>query len=285
MSRFVLALTLATTLGAQEGGSPSPKLELRAPAAGDRADIKVESTFELDIVTTSLQDPEAKSTRQLIYARTLECSQTVEMAAEGGAPTWRITCSTAKLQRSGTNLAPVTEASEIEGKTYVVSRSDKGRVVKAENGDPAPGDAGGLGAWEDCSKLLPAGEAKEGATWTVDAVGISGLISIPDLPTPTGTFEAKIEKMADGQAVVFFSGTLEGKTVKGFTTALKVAEGRLVFDMTKGRPASLTIAGSLVATKEIYQKVSRQDQLRQVEEKVGDVKVESRKLEVKAEFK
>lgn len=287
MSRFGLAFALiAMTASAQETASPAPaKLEIRPLAAGERAEIKIESTFELDIETKSLQEPEAPIKRQLSYARTLECSQVAQAGPEGGSPTLRISVSTAKLQRSGTNIAPATESSEIENKTYVVSRTEKGRVVKAENGDPAPSDAQALGAWEDFGALLPTGEAKEGATWTIDAAAVSALVSIPDLVTPTGTFDAKIESMADGKAVIFFSGSLKGKTTKGFDTTLEVTEGRLTIDTAKGRPTSLTVTGSLKATKEINQKVVRQKELRQVDEKVGDVTVTSRKLEVKAEFK
>lgn len=287
MSRFILAWMLLTAATAAQDGASTPpaKLQVRPPTVGDRTEIKIESNIELNIVTKGMQEGDAEVTRQLTYVRTMECMQTVEAGAEGAAPNLRILVATAKLQRSGTNIAPVTETSEIEAKSYVVSRTDKGRTVKADNGDPAPGDAAALGAWEDFSKLLPEGEPKEGATWTIDAAALSSLVSIPDLPAPTGTFDAKMESMADGKAVVFFSGTLTGKTVKGFNTTLKITEGRLTFDTAKGRPSLLTISGSLEATKEIFQKVSKQKELRQVEERVGDVKVTSQKLEVKAEFK
>jgi hypothetical protein len=286
MFRSSLAFALiAAVLAAQEPASSPPKTPVRAPAAGDRTEIKIESTIELDIVTRSLQESEAGQTRQLAYVRTMECTQIVQSIAEGGAPVWRVTVGAAKLQRSGTNMAPVTDASEIENKTYIIAKTEKGRVVKSENGDPAPGDALGLGAWEDFEKLLPMGEPKEGATWTVDSAAVAALISMPDLAAPTGMFEAKLESAADGKMTVFFSGALEGKTSKGFDTKLKVAEGRLVFDMAKGRPVSLAITGSLEAKKDINQKVARTKELRQVDEKVGDVEVKSRKLEVKAEFK
>ena len=287
MSRFSLALALiaALTTASQDMAPPAPKATARPLAPGDRTEVKIESTFELDIVSSSDQDPDAKVTRQLSYARTMECSQVVQSVAENGVPTLRVSVSSARLQRSGTNIAPVTEASEIENQSYLVTKTEKGRVVKAENGDIAPADAAGLGAWEDLSALLPKEEPKEGATWTVDAAAIAAFISIPDLPTPTGTFEAKVESIADGKTTVVFSGSIEGKTVKGFDTKLKIAEGRAVFDMAKGRPASLTLTGSLEAAKDIHQKVSRQKELRQVEEKVGSVTVTSRKLEVRAEFR
>lgn len=287
MSRFSLAFVLFAALAsaAQDPASPAPKAGLRAPAAGDKSEIKIESTFELDIVSHSDQDPDTKVTRQLTYARTLECSQVVQSVADNGAPTLRVSVSTARLQRSGTNIAPVTETSEIENQSYIVTKTDKGRAVKAESGEVAPMDAAGLGAWEDFSALLPKDEPKEGATWSVDAAAVAAIVSIPDLPTPTGTIEAKVESLADGKATVLFTGSLEGKTVKGFDTKLKITEGRLVFDMAKGRPASLTVTGSLEASKDIMQKVSRQKELRQVDEKVGSVTVTSRKLEVKAEFR
>jgi hypothetical protein len=287
MSRFSLAFVLiaALTTAAQDSATPAPKVGVHPPAPGDRSEIKIESTFELDIVSSSDQDPDAKVTRQLTYARTLECSQVVQSVAENGVPTLRVSVSTARLQRSGTNIAPVTETSEIESQSYIVTKTDKGRVVKAESGDVAPLDASGLGAWEDFSALLPKDEPKEGATWTVDAAAIAAIVSIPDLPTPTGTIEAKVESIADGKTTVLFTGSLEGKTVKGFDTKLKVSEGRLVFDMAKGRPASFSVTGSLEATKDITQKVSRQKELRQVDEKVGSVTVTSRKLEVRAEFR
>jgi hypothetical protein len=281
MLRFSLALALVTAASAaQDPGATPAKFEFRPLKAGETTQIKVESTFELDIVTRSLQEPDAVSTRQLSFVRTLECLQTAQ--SEGGL---LVSVATAKLQRSGTNIAPVTETSEIENKSYVVVSTDKGRTVKSESGEPAPADASGLGAWEDFGTLLPKADAKEGAPWTVDAAAIASLVSIPDLATPAGTFEAKIEGSTEGRTTVFFSGSLEGKTTKGFDTKLKIAEGRLVFDAATGRPVSLAITGSFEATKDINQKVSRQKELRQVDEKVGDVKVTSRKLEVKAEFK
>ena len=287
MSRLSLAVALiaAVSAAAQESATPAPKLEIRPMAAGDRADIKIESTFELVIESKSAQDSEAVVTRQLSYARTLECSQVAQAGAEGAPPSLRISVGAAKLQRSGTNVAPVTETSEIENKTYVVTKGEKGRVVKAENGDPPPADALALGAWEDLGALLPKDEPKEGATWTIDAASVTSLVSIPDLAAPAGTFEAKVESLADGKLVIAFTGTLQGKTTKGFDTTFKVTEGKLAFDLAKGRPASLSVVGSLLATKDISQKVSRQKELRQVDEKVGEVKIESRKLEVKAEFK
>ncbi|HEY3225385.1 MAG TPA: hypothetical protein VGK61_00155 [Planctomycetota bacterium] len=285
MSRLILALALSAAAFPQDMAPGAPRLEVKAPALGDRSEIRIESTFELDVVSTSIQDPEAKVTKQLSYVRTQEFSQVVQEVLNGSVKSHRVTCATAKLQRSGTNLAPVTETSEIEGQIFVVSRGEKGRSVRLDNGDPAPVDADGLGAWEEIAKLLPQGEAKEGATWKVDAAALSGLISIPDLPTPTGSFDVKLEKLAGGQAVLVFTGTLQGKTVKGFDTTVTVTEGRLVFDTAKGRPVSLTVAGSLEATKVINQKVAKANELRQVDEPVGQVKVTSRKLEVKVEFR
>jgi len=289
MSRLILALALSAMGFPQDmapGAAPAaPKLEFKAPALGDRAEIRIESTFELDVESTSIQEPDAKISKQLSFVRTQEFSQVVQELQNGAVKSHRITCSTAKLQRSGTNLAPVTETSEIEGQIFVVTRGEKGRSVRLDNGDSAPVDADGLGAWEEVAKLLPTGEAKEGATWKVDAAGLAGLISVPDLPTPTGSFDVKIEKMAEGQALLVFTGTLEGKTVKGFDTKVTIADGRLVFDIAKGRPVSFTVAGSLEATKEINQKVAKANELRQVDEKVGQVAVKSRKLEVKVEFR
>ncbi|HTF57657.1 MAG TPA: hypothetical protein VK661_10530 [Planctomycetota bacterium] len=285
MSRLILALALSAVAFPQDMAPGAPRLELKAPALGDRAEIRIESTFELDVKSSSTQEPEAAVTKQLSFVRTQEFSQVVQEVQNGSVKSHRITCSTAKLQRSGTNLAPVTETSEIEGKIFVVSRGEKGRSVRFDNGDPAPVDADGLGAWEEVAKLLPQGEAKEGATWKVDAAGLAGLISVPDLPTPTGSFDVKLEKMAEGQAVLVFTGTLEGTTVKGFKTKVTVAEGRLTFDTAKSRPVSLTVVGSLEATKVINQRVAKANELRQVDERVGEVKVTSRKLEVKVEFR
>ena len=286
MFRFSLALALiAAAWAPQDGGSPPPKVEAKAPAAGDRTDIKIESTIELEIEASSNQEGEPKQSRQLSYARTLECSQVVQSIAEGGVPTWRVTIGAAKVQRSGTNIAPVTETSEIENKSYIVTRGEKGRVVKAENGDPTHADASGLGAWEDFGKLLPTGGPKEGATWQVDAATITALISIPDVAAPTGSFDAKVESSVEGKLTIFFSGELKGKTAKGFDTALKIAEGRLVYDTVKNRPVSMTITGSLTAEKPINQRVAKAKELRQVDEAVGIVKVKTSKLEVKAEFK
>jgi len=66
---------------------------------------------------------------------------------------------------------------------------------------------------------------------------------------------------------------------------MTITEGRLVFDVAKGRPVSLTVVGSLEAAKDISQKVARANELKQVDEKVGEVRVTSRKLEVKVEFR
>src|SRR5688572_20434973 len=110
MLRFSLALALVTAASAaQDPGATPTKFEFRPLKAGESTQIKVESTFELDIVTRSLQDPDAVSTRQLSFVRTLECSQTAQ--SEGGL---LVSVATAKLQRSGTNIAPVTESSETE---------------------------------------------------------------------------------------------------------------------------------------------------------------------------
>jgi len=285
MSRAILALVLgAAAVAAQDSPAP-PRLEIRAPAVGERTTIKIESTFELDIVSKSVQDPDASTTRQMSYVRTQEFVQTVREVENGAIKAFDVSCLAAKCQRSGTNQNPVTDTSEIEGKNFVVSRGEKGRTVRLETGEAPPADAAGVGAWEDCAKLLPSGEAKEGAAWTADAAGLGGLIAVPDLPTPSGSFDIKIEKMADGRAELVFTGKLEGKTSKGYDAKMTITEGRLVFDVAKGRPVSLTVVGSLEAAKDISQKVARANELKQVDEKVGEVRVTSRKLEVKVEFR
>src|SRR5262245_47780682 len=99
MARFRLAMAvLAAVAPPPDRAAPAPAAAPKAPAAGDRTEIKIESTIELKIESSSLQEPDVKQSRQLSYVRTMECSQVVQSVAEGGAPTLRVTVGTAKLQ-------------------------------------------------------------------------------------------------------------------------------------------------------------------------------------------
>src|SRR5258705_13133702 len=119
MSRLILALALSAAAFPQDMAPGAPRLEFKAPALGDRAEIRIESTFELDVKSFSAQEPEAAVSKQLSFVRTQEFSQVAQEVQNGSVKAHRITCSTAKLQRSGTNLPPVTETSVRARKIFV----------------------------------------------------------------------------------------------------------------------------------------------------------------------
>ncbi len=267
-----LVVVLAASVSAQDA---APGLAAKAPAVGDRATVKLELVAEFDITTKDTQT----QTRQLSLVRTEEFSQVVIEAAEG-ALRQRIACSASKLQVSGTNISPRTEATDLQGRALVVTQTEKGKVVKLENGDPAPLEAAGVGAWDAALGLLPKGEPKEGAVWTVDAAGLAELVSVADRLSGTGAFEVKLEKLAEGKATITFTGLVEAKTSRGTTVKVNVTAGKFEFDAAKGRPVSLSIAADVEAAQDIFQRIPKPGELRP-EEKVGDVTLKSRKFEVK----
>ena len=258
------------------------KLTWKAPAAGDRQQIRVESSIELDIETIDGSDKSTTS-RQLAISRIDEFVQETA-AAEGGRKD-KVTCVSSKIQKSGTDRALKTEAGDIQGLVFTVETSDKGRTVRLADGNPAPIDAAGIGTWEDAGKLLPTGEAKEGAVWNVDASSLAGLISIVEPGASTGIFEAKLEKVVEGKARITFTGAVTGKTAKGGTYKLNITGGSLEFDVTKGRASLLVISGSAEVTHDIVQKVPRPGDINKSDEKVATVNVKTRKLEAKVEYK
>lgn len=277
MRVIAVLLVLAGPTLAQEGPD---SFQPKPPAVGDTAMVKIDAALDLDIVT---QDAQGTSPRQLSVVRSEEFSQQVVEVAEG-ARRDRIVCVSSKLQTSGTNRSPRQDPTDIHGRTFLLTRASTGRAIKQENGDPAPIDAAAIGAWDDALSLLPKGTVKEGMVWTVDSSALAGLINIADMVSGSGAFEVKLEKFADGEAVIAFTGLIDAKTLRGAALKLNITGGRFAFDYVKGLPRSLDIVGSLEGVQDIIQRIPKPGEIK-TDEKVGSVSIKSRKLEVKVAWK
>ncbi|MBI4563562.1 MAG: hypothetical protein HY716_02585 [Planctomycetes bacterium] len=284
ISAGMFALYIAASFGSgftseNQDASGNPSLVPQKLPLGKKIDVRVESALELEIIT---EDDKGTITRQLAVARS---DSYMQESAPGDI--LRITCVSAKVQQSGTNRSPESKELDMQGQTYLVTRTAVGRTIQAEDGSPPSPEAAGVGAWEEVVRLLPPDgvEVKEGAAWSVDGGELMGLISVPDLPQARGRFNVQVESLTEGRATLLFSGSLEGRTPKGYASTLAVNQGRMVFDTSSGRPVSLSVTGSVEAAKDVTKKIYRPNEMVEEEEKIGTVRIKSRKLEVKVEFR
>jgi hypothetical protein len=247
--------------------------------AGDKLSVAVDSELDLDI---EIRDGTGESKRVLNVVRREKFAQEVLEAAEGKARAVRIQVLSSTAQKSGTDTPISAEKpTSLNGATLTAMRSPAGWSVKDANGATPAQEGQALGAWNDAYRLLPSGEAKAGASWEVEARDALALLSPTAIREAQGKLSCKCEAADGGRVAVAFSGTLKGKARDESVVelTLTVAQGQLIYDVAKGRPVSLKVAGSVQTIYDMVDVFRRPNEEIEERRKVGEIVVKSRKME------
>ncbi len=257
------------------------KLEAKAPAAGDKAEVQIESAVDLEVrVIDSSATPQVRTSSVI---RTEKFTHSVtDVSAKGS--TLKVLCTSSTLQRSGTNTPLTTEKTELDGKTFWVVRAAS-NTVKNDDGSAAPAGAWSLGSWEDFGKLLPKNEVEIGATWPLEAANLSGLIGAGNLGDVKSSITGKLDSVDGDRATLSFSGSVTGKSAEGFDVKLTLDECKMMFDKAKGRPQSFTVKATMEAVKKITQSVADPRAHKIKEEQIGEARIKSTKFEVTVTYR
>ncbi len=261
------------------------KLEAKHGSAGDRTQIKIESTIDLSITK---KDSDGEKTTTFTIVKSEAYRQTVKTAENGAGITLIVDCTLSELQRSGSQGDMQKGNTELHGKSFLVSRL-VGQAVKVEMSDGSPAAIAGVdsvGGWEDYVKLLPGKEVAEKGQWLIEK-DVSALVWIANLAeTKSAQIVATLDKVEGTRARIEFEGTVEGKTKDGSMVKLAIPKGKgeMIFDTATGRPVSIAVAGEFEMIKDVIHIYQKPGTHVKIPEKVGEIRTRSSKLEVKLTF-
>lgn len=250
-------------------------------AAGDSMKISIQSSLEVEIL---VKDGVGETTKTFIVVRKDALRQEVTGVSNGLPESLKIKCDSSVIQESGTALQLSERATEMAGKTFLVSRAASGWSVKCLDGSAPPAEARALGAWNELVKLLPKDGARQGDSWKIPAREISALIQASSAAEPGGTIDCTCESVADNKIALGFKGTIDCKGPQDSTITLKIENGRAVFDAGKGRPLSVSLTAALESARDVAVNVPKLGQLQDEKQKVGEIHTRSKKLEVNFTF-
>ena len=266
---------LALVLLAQ--GAPSGGVKV-----GDKTTIAVESSMDLEI---TVRDGQGENKKLLSLVRKDRYAQEVTEAAEGKAKGVRLRCLSSTLQRSGTDTPIEEKPTPLNGKSYLSSLGADGWSAReSEGGGAPPIEAVSLGAWNEMGRLLPAAEPKAGNSWVVEGKELVPVIFPSGLSEGSGKLDCVCEAVENGKVTVQFKGSISGRARDESTSrlALQISEGKLVYDLAKGRASSLQVAGSIETTVdriEVTRKSGSGGALEEERRKIGEIIAKSSRLE------
>lgn len=282
MGRVLLALlSLPAVAFAQEAGD-AVRLEARAGYLGDRIELQVDSSLDVDIV---VKDGQGERTLQFSHVQSETFRQEVTAVEDGMAGTFRVVCRSSKLQRSGTNLPLKSEVTAVEGKEFVIRRTGSAAMVQMADGSEMPAGSEGVGSWEEFGRLFPSKAVRVDEQWVIDK-DLTSFLTIGNLEEmKTATLTGTLKSLDGDLAVVGFSGVIEGKTKDKASIKVAITEGEMAFNTARGRPISIRLSGSLEAVKDVITMYQRPGQEGKVPERIGEIRTKSRRLEVRIAFR
>jgi hypothetical protein len=257
------------------------RLEAKLPALNDRGEIQLESAVDLEIKTKDSSGNEQARTSSIL--RTEKFTQVVT-EADGKNRTFKVSCASSSVQRSGTNVPVSTEKTEIDGKTYLLSRGATSRVLN-EDGSAAPESTLTIGAWEDYGMLLPKNEVDAGSTWAVEGDDIAGLFGLGKLTDVKSAITGKVETLESEGVLLAYTGTLQAQTPEGFELKFTLDDCKMSFSRSRGRPTSIMLKATLEASKKVMQSYIPPGSSRPKEEQIGEASIKSRKFEVMVTYR
>jgi hypothetical protein len=252
--------------------------------AGDKMTVTAESDLDLDI---EVRDGTGESKRVLNVIRKDKFEQVVLESAEGKVRSARIKCLSSLEQKSGTD-APISgdKPTSLHGLTFTAMRAPSGWSVKDADGSTPTAEGQALGAWNDAGRLLPAEEPKAGATWDVEARDVMALLAPTAIRDGQGKISCKCEAAEGGKVSVSFSGSIKGKArdESVVNLDLTITKGQLVYDLSKGRPVSLSLSGSVQTVYDMVDVFRRPNDEAEERRKVGEIVVRSKRMEANFTF-
>jgi hypothetical protein len=258
------------------------KLEARHPAVGEKGQVRIESALDVDIVVKdSLGERPTK--HNTIKSEVFQTE--VTRAENGAALMMRVDCSMSELQTSGHNRPLQKGPTELQGRSFLVRRATgQATVVTMMDGTPVLAGAEGLGGWEDFALLLPGKEVAVGEQWILQR-DVSALVSVTNMAeTKSAQIIASLKAIDGSRATITFTGAVEGKAMNGASVKVNVAEGEMIFDMAKGRPVRIGVRGDFEMVKDVTHSYAKPGTPTKIEERVGEIRARSSKLEVKISF-
>jgi hypothetical protein len=252
---------------------------LAQAAPGAKTVVNASSTMEVEIV---IRDGSGEQTRLLNVSRSEKLSQEVLRAAEGRATAVRVQVLASTTQKSGTDLPVERKSTALEGRTYTAERSAEGWNAVDADGNAAPAEGRGLGAWNDYGVLLPKEGLKAGAEWRVEARDLLALVSPAGIREGAGAVTCACRAHDDRGTSIEFRGTVSGKAKDDSTVTLTVQLGRL--ELAGGRPKLFSITGVFNSSLDIVEVWRNPATQEEEKRKVGELSVRSRKLEAAFTF-
>ena len=259
-------------------------LSLQA-AVGQATTVTVESSADLDIL---VRDGLGENRRVLSLVRKEKFSQEVTEVADGKPKSVKVKVLSSTLQRSGTDLPIEVKPTPLAGQSFSSSRLGDGWMARDKTGGAPPIEAVHLGAWNEASRLLPKDAPKAGDSWKVDGREFLPVLYPMGMSDATGQLEVSCEAADAGKITVNFTGKLQGRPRDESITrqVVEIKAGKLVFDVAKGRPASMSISG-LVETGldqvDTYRRPGAADG-EEERRKIGEIFVKSARLEITFTF-
>ena len=255
-------------------------------AVGQTSTVNVESSVDMEIL---VRDGLGENRRVLSLVRKEKFAQEVTELAEGKARSVKVKVLGSTLQRSGTDMPIEVKPTALAGQVFASTRTGEGWTARDSTGGAPPIEAMNLGAWNEAHRLLPKDAPTAGAAWQVDGRDFLPVFYPMGLAEAVGKLECVCEAVDGGRATITFKGQIQGRAKDEAVTklAVDVKAGRLVYDLAKNHPVSLSVSGSIESgldQVEVYRKPAAAGVIEEERRKVGEISVKSAKLEVTITF-
>ena len=255
-------------------------------AVGQTSTVNVESSIDMDIM---VRDGLGENRRVMSLVRKEKFAQEVTELAEGKPRSVKVKVLASTLQRSGTDMPIEVKPTPMAGQVFASTRTGEGWLARDMTGGAPPIEAMHLGAWNETYRLLPKEAPTAGANWQVEGKDFLAVFYPMGLAEAVGKLDCTCEAVADGKATITFKGQIQGRAKDEAVTklAVDVKAGKLVIDIAKGTPVSLSVSGSIESgldQVEVYRKPAAAGIVEEERRKVGEIAVKSAKLEVTITF-
>lgn len=270
----LLVVLMAGTILAQDGGV----LLQWKRGIGDRATVRISSELSMEVAKS---DSEGEVSRTVSVRGSAEFKQAVLSVDGGEARKLRVEC-----LRSVRQVALTEEETLLQGHTYVVTLAQPLSAVVSEDGSAVPPEAVTVGGWEFASVLMPGKEVSVGSSWKIPAQKVNAFLSLADLRKPAGEVDVKLESVSGSTANVSFSGTIVGEDKDdGTKIAVRITAGRVVMDIQRSAPLSISLEGEISMNKEIVEKQVKGQSIVEEDILVGKIAMKTKKLKVDVKFR
>ncbi|HEX7897175.1 MAG TPA: hypothetical protein VF950_05420 [Planctomycetota bacterium] len=255
-------------------------------AVGQTSTVSVESSIDMDIL---VRDGLGENRRVLSLTRKEKFSQEVTELADGKAKSVKVKVLASTLQRSGTDMPIEVKPTPLSGQVFASTRTGEGWTARDSTGGAPPIEAMHLGAWNEAYRLMPKDAPTAGANWQVDGRDFLSVFYPMGLAEAVGKLDCSCEAVEGGRATILFKGQIQGRAKDESVTKLMVdiKAGRLIIDVAKAAPVSLSVSGSIESgldQVEVYRKPAAAGVVEEERRKVGEISVKSAKLEVTITF-